>query len=117
MDWNIILKVLGPSVLFIAIFMEAYKKNIRSDKAKDWENWLLAGILSVTFAVVGYLSYDLPGKPIAILYYSFGIFAVQLIVDMKIVKAVVRIWLKKQGLTEDEVEEITDVDNDDMESD
>jgi hypothetical protein len=117
MDWNIILKVLGPSVVFIAIFMEAYKKNIRNDKAKDWENWLLGGILSITFAVVGYLSYDLPGKPISMVYYASGIFAVQLIIDMKIVKAIVRIWLKNKGLTEEEVEEITDVDNDDLESD
>lgn len=111
MDWMTILKVLGPAVAFIAIFMEAYKKNIRQDKAKAWENWLIGGILSITFSIVGYLSFDLPGKPISMIYYALCVFALQLVVDMKIIKSLVKVFLKKKGFTEEELEDIIDVDD------
>jgi uncharacterized membrane protein YfcA len=101
MDWNLIIKVLGPFVLGIAIFLEFYKKKIRKEKAGDIELWVVAAILSLIGSLVGYLGFNLPGKPIAIVYYCFAVYAVQLQVDMRVVKIIGKAIAKKDGIVLD----------------
>lgn len=106
MDITLIAIVLGVAVVCIAIFMEWYKKILRKDKTKAWENWLVAILLSVILSTVGYFAFSLPGTTIAVIYYSIGVFSVQLIVDMKVVKAICRWYLGKKGIKDETMKEI-----------
>jgi len=69
MDWKLILYVIGPVVVLIAAMMELYKKKLRKDGASVWENRIVAGLLSFGLSWICYVSFHLPGEPIAILYY------------------------------------------------
>ena len=53
MDWLLILKVLGPVVVAIAIFIEVYKKKIKKDKFNPATVWKIAAVLSFLFSAVG----------------------------------------------------------------
>ncbi len=98
MDWKLILYVIGPAVVLIAAMMELYKKKIRKDRASVWEIRFLAGLLSFGLSWICYVSFHLPGEPIAMLYYGLGISVAQCYVDMKIIKLIVRTWLKRKGI-------------------
>ncbi|ADY13696.1 hypothetical protein [Sphaerochaeta globosa] len=98
MDWLLILKVLGPVVVAIAIFMETYKKKIKKDKFDPIKVWKIAAVLSFLFSTVGYFSFDLPGHHIAIVYYSIVVYALQFVVDMKLIKFLTRAYAKSKGI-------------------
>jgi hypothetical protein len=102
MDWQLIGSVLGPIVILIACVMELFKKRIRKSKSLKIENQLVAAFFSVGLTIIGYLAFDLPGNPIAIAYYSIGVYILQCYVDMRIVKTIVRIWMKRKGVELDE---------------
>jgi len=102
MDWKLVGKVLGPVVVIIACIMELYKKRFRKDKTSKIENQLIAAILSIGMSIISYLAFGLPGNPVAILYYSIGVYIVQCYVDMRIVKTIVRMWMKRKGVELDE---------------
>lgn len=97
MDWLKIIQVLGPVVLVIAIFIEVYKKRIRMEKFEPHEVWVLAAFLSVLLTVVGYFAFELPGKAVAIAYYSILVYAVQFVVNMKVIKAITKEYAKNKG--------------------
>ena len=98
MDWLLILKVLGPVIIAIAIFMETYKKKIKKDKFDPIKVWKIAAMLSFLFSTVGYFSFDLPGHYIAIIYYSIVVYALQFVVDMKFIKFLTRAYAKSKGV-------------------
>ncbi|MDC7229725.1 MAG: hypothetical protein PQJ48_05410 [Sphaerochaetaceae bacterium] len=98
MDWVLVLKVLGPVVVAIAIFMETYKKKIKKNKFDPIKVWKIAGLLSLLFSTVGYFAFDLPGHFIAIAYYAICVYALQFVVDMKFIKFGIRIYAKSKGV-------------------
>jgi len=98
MDWLLILKVLGPVVVAIAIFIEFYKKKIKKDKFDPIKVWKIAAVLSFLFSTVGYFSFDLPGHHIAIVYYSILVYNLQFVVDMKLIKLLTRAYAKSKGV-------------------
>ena len=98
MDFVLIIKILGPLVVAIAIFMEFYKKKIKKGKFSGSHMWLLGAFLSVVFTGIAFFSFDLPGHWIAIIYYAIGVYALQFVVDMKILKAIVKSYAKKKGI-------------------
>lgn len=101
MDWEPIVKILGPIVLAIAIFIEVYKKVIKKDKFSALEVWIVAGFLSASLTTVGYFAFDLAGHPIAIVYYTALVYALQFIFDMKVIKAIGKELAKRKGVTLD----------------
>ena len=98
MDWLLILKVLGPVIIAIAIFMEVYKKKIKKDKFNPIKAWKIAGFLSFLFSAIGYFSFDLQGHYIAIVYYAIVVYALQFMVDMKLIKFLMRACAKSKGI-------------------
>jgi ABC-type multidrug transport system permease subunit len=98
MDWVLVLKVLGPVVVAIAIFMETYKKKIKKNKFDPIKVWKIAGLLSLLFSAVGYFSFDLPGHYVSILYYTICVYALQFIVDMKVLKFLLKVYAKSKGI-------------------
>lgn len=101
MDWMLIAKVLGPVVVAIACIMELYKKKLRKDKAIRIEIQVIALLFSIILTAIGYFAFSLPGRLLAIFYYSTGVFIVQCYVDMRIVKRLVKAWLKYKGVNLD----------------
>ena len=97
MDFIEIIKILGPLVIAIAIFMEFFKKKICKGEHKDTQMWILGLVLSFSFTLIAYFSFDLPGHWIAILYYGIGVYALQFVVDMKIVKKIAKAFAKSKG--------------------
>lgn len=98
MDWLLILKVLVPVIVAIAIFMETYKKKIKKDKFDPIKVWKIAAMLSFLLSTVGYFSFDLPGHYIAIVYYTIVVYALQFVVDMKLIKFLTRAYAKSKGI-------------------
>lgn len=98
MDWKLtlllILGVLTPAVVIIAILMEVYKKAIRKDKANVWEIRSVATALTLILTYSGVKGFDLPGHGPSIVYYFFGVYALQFVIDMKVVKAVAKALIK-----------------------
>jgi hypothetical protein len=99
MDWKLIGTTLGIAVLLIAVFMEVYKKKIRMCDPSPWENYLIAGVLSIILTTLSYFAFTLPGTLWAIPLYAIAVYIVQFVVDMKIVKSLVRWYTKKKGIT------------------
>ncbi len=99
MDWKLTLYILGATVFFIAGFMELYKKGIRQDKAKEAEIYSVALFCSVSLSTIAYFSFNLPGSYFAIAFYSAGAYVLQYYIDMKIIKALVRMYAKSKGVT------------------
>lgn len=98
MDFMLIIKILAPVVIAIAIFMEFYKKKIKKGKFSGSHMWLLGAFLSLLCTGISYFSFDLPGHWIAIAYYSVIVYALQFVVDMKILKAIAKSYAKKKGI-------------------
>ena len=105
-------------VCLIAGLMEIYKKSIRKGKAKPWENYLIALILSIGSLVILVLSdsfkpvLSMIGADLWMDYVSYVIliYFMQFNVDKKIIKKIVRSFvsnfLEKTGLDEDQIKEI-----------
>lgn len=78
------------AVFAVSVLVEFYKKTIRKDKAKKWENYLVGGLLSVgvaallNFTGIGYV---VTGNVwISWAIYSVVIFLIQKFLDMKVIK-------------------------------
>jgi len=50
--------ILTAFAYFVGLLVEVYKKFIRKDKSPDWENKLVAFVLSVGFAVALFFIFD-----------------------------------------------------------
>lgn len=98
-NWKLTAIVMLVAVFIIAGFMEFYKKKIRKDEAGAGKVTIIAGLLSVYLGAVGYLSFELPGTIWSIAIYSSLIFVLQLLLDMKFFKALMRWYMKKKGIT------------------
>ena len=99
MDYKTIGIVLGASIVGIALFMEAYKKKIRKNKAGDKEIHWVAIALTALVTVFAFNGFDLPGHDWAAGLYFLLIYSAQFFVDMKLIKAVIRWWSKRKGVT------------------
>ena len=120
MDWENIAWVLAVIVVVVAFGMETYKKNLRGDesgktKAGKSEIVLVAAILSTL--LTGSLAFGLefPGLPISIVGYVLVVFLLQWQLDQNVVKRLWKVpgilgksWLRRQGISEKEIEEIDD---------
>lgn len=98
MDLMLIAKVLLPAVFIIAVFIEIYKKKIVKDKFHPKSIWKVAFSLSLALSTIGYFSFDLPGHYTAIIYYTVLVYALQYIVDMKLIKMIVKAYVKSKGI-------------------
>lgn len=80
------------SVLGVSALVEFYKKTIRKDQAKTWENWVVGAVLSVGFAALicfKGLAYTLFSNPILnVAVYAAVIFLLQMFIDMKFIKKI-----------------------------
>lgn len=109
----IFLEIFGISSL-----MEIYKKMIRKDKAKKFEIYLIAEVLStLAVAILVILNIFKPilgliGAPLwaDYIFYNIIIYIFQLQADMKIIKKLIRSctseFLKSKGFTNEQVEDI-----------
>ena len=107
-------------VFGMALFLEFYKKTIRKDRTKTWENRLVGFILSVLSTFGLYYSnlifpiLDIFNAPFwtNLSFYILAFYYFQRQADMKLLKKVMRVWtehfLKKAGLSAEEVKKITD---------
>lgn len=105
-------------VIGIAALIELYKKQIRKDKAKKLEIYVIAEVLSalavVILAVLNIFKpiLGLIGAPIWADYilYNVGIFALQMIADMKMIKKLAKSCAKSlllsYGLTEQQIADL-----------
>lgn len=105
-------------VLGIAALMEVYKKQIRKDRARAWEIWIVAEALSAlavgVLAILGIFKpiLGLIGAPIWADYiiYNIGIFVLQMTADMKLIKKLVKSCAKNlltsYGLTEQQITDL-----------
>jgi hypothetical protein len=91
--------ILVGAILIISVFMEAYKKFIRKDKASTLEIRWLALFLSLVATVSCYKGFELPGTESAMVLYFLAIYGIQFFVDMKFIKVLFRWWLRKKGIT------------------
>ncbi|NLF35443.1 MAG: hypothetical protein GX585_05700 [Clostridiales bacterium] len=99
MDYKFIITIVILCVIAVAAFMESYKKIIRKDTAKHWEIHTVAVGISLIVAVCCYFGFSLPGSLWAIPLYFFGFYTAQFFVNMKVVKAIVKWFIKKKGVT------------------
>jgi len=80
------------SVLGVSALVEFYKKTIRKDQAKSWENWVVGGVLSIGVSVLiclKGLAYPIFSNMLVnIGVYALVIFVLQLFVDMKFIKKI-----------------------------
>lgn len=102
----------------IAALMETYKKVIRADKAKKWENLLVGLTFSIIATALLALSkvlipiLGMIGAPIWMDYilYALGVFVLQLNINMKVVKKIVKSivtnLLKKANFTDEQIKDI-----------
>lgn len=112
MSWKEVLGVLVALIVVIAFAMEAYKKDLRQDKAERREIVLIAILL--TLIVTGSFSFGLgfPGLPWAYVGYATGVFFLQWFINQKVIKQICKALglfgkaqLKKAGIKlEDEDE-------------
>ena len=99
MDLKNTLYVLLAIAIGIAAFMELYKKQIRKDRAKEREIWLVAGLCSLMLTAIAYFAFRFPGNHLGILLYFCGVYVCQYYLDMKVIKKVVKAWAKSKGIT------------------
>lgn len=77
-------------VCSVSILMEFYKKTVRKDKAKAWESWLVAVVLSVpSFWIAAKYA---PGLEVPFVMF---VVACQYIVDMEVVKRILKAAMEK----------------------
>lgn len=81
------------SVLGVSSLVEFYKKTIRKDQSKKWENWLVGAVLSIGFSALiclKGLAYPFFGNMLLnIAVYAVVIFLLQMFIDMKFVKKII----------------------------
>lgn len=107
-------------VFGMALLAEFYKKTIRKDKSKTWENRLLGFILSVLSAF-GLYSANLIIPILNVFnapfwanvsFYILAFYYFQRQVDMKLLKKIMKMYtvkfLKKSGLNDEQIQEIED---------
>lgn len=107
-------------VFGMALLAEFYKKTIRKDKSKTWENRLLGFILSVLSAF-GLYSANLIMPILSVFnapfwanvsFYILAFYYFQRQVDMKLLKKIMKMYtvkfLKKSGLNDEQIQEIED---------
>ena len=111
MDWKTVIGVLVSLVLVIGIGMEAYKKNLRGDKAGKKEIILVAALLSLVFVASFAFGLDFPGLPWTFPGYALGVFLLQWFIDQKMIKKawkalglVEKSFLRKKGVLEKDLE-------------
>ncbi|PKL13913.1 MAG: hypothetical protein CVV52_04015 [Spirochaetae bacterium HGW-Spirochaetae-8] len=107
MEWGMTLYFLGGIIAILAVGMEVYKKTIRGDgtgktRASKNEIMLIAFILSLVLVVSFGLGLDFFGNRIALIGYVIGVYILQYVVDMKMVKTLLKWWLDKKGIDFDE---------------
>lgn len=94
--------VLALSAIIIASLMEWYKKGLRKNNAKKGEIISIAALLSFGLALVCYYGFTLPGSLISLVLYGLGIFLIQWLVDVKVIKAMLKAlrnsWLKNHDI-------------------
>lgn len=110
-------------IFSVSFLMEFYKKRIRKDRAKGWENKLLGFFLSCVCVgiLVGINIFQpvlgLLGAPLwaDITLYLIVFYILQLQVDMKVVKTLFRAFtvslLQKAGLDKEQAEQVASVIN------
>lgn len=72
-------------IIAVAIYTEVYKKNIRNDKAKTWEIWLIVVLLSLPSCLIAHkyiCGLEVP--------YVMFVIACQYVVDMEVVKRLLK---------------------------
>jgi len=113
MDWKTVVWVLAAIVVVTGFGMEAYKKNIRGDRAGKKEIILVACLLSLVLPGCFAIGLGFPGLPGSLPGYCIGVFLLQWFVDQKVVKRIWRILgllgkteLKKRGVSEEQLKEI-----------
>lgn len=88
---------------FIGLVMEVYKKKIRKDRAGDWENIIIAFLLSGVF---GFISYRIAeatgfittygGTPFLIIPFTILIYILQRPVCLSFWKPLLKKWMEKK---------------------
>lgn len=110
--------LLVAGVIFLTSFlMEIYKKVIRKDKVKDWECWIVGGILSVVGIEILHLTGALylvfhnmldAREWLDYILYIIIFYYCQLKVDMKLIKSLIRSLsisiIKKSGLSKEQTD-------------
>lgn len=98
-------------ILLVSTFVEFYKKKIRKDKAGIAEikaisilsSALVTAILvyfHMYLPILGHLLMDAPIWVDHIGYFA-AIYILQYVVDMKLIKAGIKSWLKRYGISEE----------------
>ena len=102
----------------IAGTMEVYKKTIRKGKAKAWENYLIALILTIISLVLLEVSNVFQPALVTIggsvwmdwILYVILVYIAQFQLDKKVIKKIIRSFaenfLEKAGLEEDQIKDI-----------
>ena len=107
-------------VFATAFFMEIYKKNIRKNKSKSWENWLVGGLMSlvcVAFLHFSGMMYPLFNKlfhaklwldyMFYIILFFIGQWKADMMVIKKAVKSLLTQWIKDNAnLSDSKAEEV-----------
>lgn len=118
--WLIYILFLILEVFATAFFMEVYKKNIRKNKSKSWENWLVGGFMSLFCVALLHFSgmmYPLFNKLFhAKLWLDYMLYAIlffigqwkaDMLVIKKAVKSLLTQWIKDNAkLSDSQIEEI-----------
>lgn len=99
----ILLLMLAGFSFFIGLVMELYKKYIRKDKASEFENRIVALILSTIFGVISFFSITviaLPDEmkytPLLIVLFTAAIYSLQYPACMAVWKPLVKRWLERK---------------------
>ena len=112
MNWKEVLAILAALIVVIAFAMEAYKKDLRQDKAQRKEIVLVA--IMLTLIIVASFSFGLgfPGLPWAFIGYAIGVFFLQWFINQKVIKQICKALglfgkaqLKKAGIDLEELDE------------
>lgn len=118
--WLIYILFLILEVFAMAFFMEVYKKNIRKNKSKAWENWIVGGVLSLLCVALLHFSgmmYPLFNKLfhaklwLDYIFYTILFFIGQWKADMLVIKRAVKSlltqWIKDNAkLNDSQIEEV-----------
>ena len=118
--WLIYILFLILEVFAMAFFMEVYKKNIRKNKSKAWENWIVGSVLSLLCVALLHFSgmmYPLFNKLfhaklwLDYIFYTILFFIGQWKADMLVIKKAVKSlltqWIKDNAkLSDTQIEEV-----------
>ena len=83
-----------------ALFMEVYKKRFRGDgtvtHASRYELWIVGALIALAYAVGMCLGDDMGMGWYALIPYSLAMYALQFVLSMKLVKAIMKRFLPKE---------------------